>query len=367
MDACASRQTTSLLLLLVAVCLLAGDRASAQPAPSAPQAVKVGVYVNPPFVTREGSGYTGMAVELWQKVATDLSLASTYQEFRNDADLVEAVAKGTVQAAVTNLSITTDRARQVDFTQPWFDAGLRVMVHSDARTGVVDIVRDLRDAGHLANFGWILLGIVVVTTLLTIFDRWFDTDFHRRWRDGLADNFYHVTSLATKGEAERKNILGWIGRIGQGIWLLCSVAVIAYVASSITSVMTAAHIANRINSVTDLHGKTVAVRRGSAAEDQMKTFRVKMQPFDHIAEAADALLHRRVDAIVGDNPVLEYFAHTHPNLPLEVVGNTFHPEKYGFAFTPGSALTKPVSLRIIGLQESGEVEKLRNSYFGFKP
>ncbi len=103
----------------------------------------------------------------------------------------------------------------MNFTQPSFDAGLRVMVHPDARTNIIDIIGDLRDAGHLANFAWIAVSILVATVLLTIFDRSFDASFHRRWRDGLAENFYNVTSLATKGEASRKNLLGWVGQSGR--------------------------------------------------------------------------------------------------------------------------------------------------------
>ncbi len=371
MDACSSRWMRSLFLLvalLVALAgLLSGDRTDAQPIQGAPQVIKVGVYVSPPFVVKEGDGYSGMAIELWQKVAAELAIVSKYQEFQNDTDLVDALAKGAVDAAVTNLSVTKSRAQNVDFTQPWFDAGLRVMVHSDTGASLSDIIRDLKDAGHLTNFAWIAIGILVVTLLMTLFDRRFDPEFHQRWRDGLADNFYHVTSLATKGEASRKNLFGWVGRIGQGLWLLASLAVIAYVASAITSVMTASHIANRINSVADLQRKVVGVLSGSAAEDYMRVSKIRTMPFNHITEAADALTRREVSAIVGDNPILEYFSHTHPNLPLDVVGSTFHPEKYGFAFTAGSALTKPVSLSIIGLQEGGESEKLRTRYFGFKP
>ncbi len=83
------------------------NRCAAIPAHVARGFVKVGVYVNPPFVLKEGDGYSGMAVELWQKVAADLAVVSKYEEFQNDTDLVEAVANGTVHAAVTNFSITT--------------------------------------------------------------------------------------------------------------------------------------------------------------------------------------------------------------------------------------------------------------------
>ncbi|MGH6860969.1 MAG: transporter substrate-binding domain-containing protein, partial [Phyllobacterium sp.] len=121
------------------------------------------------------------------------------------------------------------------------------------------------------------------------------------------------------------------------------------------------------NNVADLQDKLVGVRAGSLAETYMNASSASTKPFNHITDATDALANGEISAIVGDNPVLEYFAHTHPDMNLEVVGNTFQPDKYGFAFRTGSPLTKPASVAIIGAYESGEIEKFRSRYFGFKP
>jgi len=75
--------------------------------------------------------------------------------------------------------------------------------------------------------------------LLTFFDRRFDKSFPESWREGIAESFYTVMSVATSGKpAKRSNLFGWVGRIWQGLWLVCGVAVVAYVTSSVTSVMT---------------------------------------------------------------------------------------------------------------------------------
>ena len=355
------------VVLLVSIAFFAAiGQLHAQEDPP-PRTLKVGVYVSPPFVTAKAGDYSGMAIELWEKIAAKLQVASTYEEFPNYAKLIEATASGKVDVAVTNLSITESRAKIIDFTHPWFDAGLRVMVHSTPQTSVSDIIGDLGDAGHLETYAWIAIIILAATVLLTTFDRKFDRDFPARWRDGLAESFYHVMSVATSGKAPRRNLFGWAGRIWQGFWMVCGVAVIAYITSSITSVMTAAHISNQIDSVADLQGKIVGVRVGSVAEEYMRSVFVGTMPFDHITEAADALLEGEISAIVGDSPVLEYYAASHPDLPLEVIGNTFQPDKYGFAFTAGHALTKPASVAIIGAYESGDIEKLRSKYFGVMP
>jgi ABC-type amino acid transport substrate-binding protein len=170
------------LLALSAIPTVAQDAALRQ--------VKVGVYVSEPFVSKQGDIYTGMAIDLWSSISTRLGLASQFVEYPNYNALVKAVSQSEVDAAVTNITITEKRAEVVDFTHPWFDAGLRIMVHTQAGNGWEDLIGDLEDAGHLATYAWIGIVILVATVLLTLFDRRFDQNFPRRWLEGLAESFY---------------------------------------------------------------------------------------------------------------------------------------------------------------------------------
>ncbi|HBQ33967.1 MAG TPA: ABC transporter substrate-binding protein, partial [Ochrobactrum anthropi] len=113
---------------------------SASYAQQAPKPVQVGVYVSEPFVNKQGNAFSGMAIDIWQDIATRMNLASQYVEYPNYTELVKAVSEGKVEAAVTNLTITEQRAEIVDFTHPWFDAGLRIMVHTQAGSGWDDLI-----------------------------------------------------------------------------------------------------------------------------------------------------------------------------------------------------------------------------------
>lgn len=358
-----------LISALVAIsAMLLASPAFTQEAQPSPQVVNVGIYVSAPFIVAEGDGsYSGMAIEVWERVAARLKLVSDYKEFGTYAELVDAVANGTVQAAVTNLSVTGKRAEMADFSYPWFDDGLRVMVDSREGSSFSEVVDNLGDAGHLMNYAWLAFALLIATTLLTLFDRRFDTGFPKRWRDGLAESFYHVMSIATTGRTSRRNLLGWVGRVWQAVWMVCGVAIIAYVTSSVTSVMTASQITNEINSVADLSDKVVGVQGGSLSEEHMRSAFITTRPFARLEDAVVALFDDDISAIVGDSSVLEYYAHTHPDLTLDVVGNIFRPNKYGFAFTPGSPLAKPASLAIIWMHDGGEIEKIRAKYFGQHP
>lgn len=346
-------------LFIIAISLIP---ASAQDAPL--RQVKVGVYVSEPFVIKEGDTYNGMAVDLWRDIGSRLGLVSQFVEYPNYTELVKAVSENQVDAAVTNLTITESRAEVVDFTHPWFDAGLRIMIHTEAGKGWEDLLSGLEDAGHLATYAWIGIVILIATIALTIFDRLFDASFPRRWVEGLAESFYQVVSLATSGKSSRKNLFGWAGRIWQAFWLVFGIAVVAYVTSSVTSVMTVTHISNKINNLADLQNKTVGVRTGSIAQQTLVARSVSTVTFDHLPEAVSALTNDEISAIVGDSPVLEYYAHKNPDEPVEMVGNIFSPDKYGFAFPRQSDLVKPTSVAIISLQENETLAALKAKYFG---
>jgi len=165
-----------------------------------PRLVKAGVYLSPPFVMEENGRYTGMAIELWEMLAQPLGLQTDYVRLETLGDLVDAAASVDVDVAVTNLTITRDRAERIDFTHPWFDAGLRIMINEDRGTGFRDMFQGLQASGHLRAYAWIAAVIVVATILLTLFDRRFDKNFPKRWRDGIAESFYSVMSVATSGK-----------------------------------------------------------------------------------------------------------------------------------------------------------------------
>ena len=328
----------------------------------------VGLYVSPPFVIDEDGDYSGMAIDIWEALSRILSLDYTYQRFTNFRELLEATENGTVDVAVTNVTITRARAERVDFTQPWFDAGLRIMVNEEPRVGFRSVWEGLADAGFLRAYAWLAFVIVTATLLLTLFDRRFNEKFPSKWTDGVAESFYTVMSVATSGRMpSRPNLFGWIGRIMQALWLVCGIAILAYVTSSVTSVMTALSLTNNIQSYADLRDREVGVQDGGTAEELLRGDGIAVSEYNGIEALVQALLNDEVDAVVGDAPVLEYYAISNPDFPLDVVGPIFAPDKYGFALPRNSPYVKAMTVEILSAWEQEQIEELRLYYFGDDP
>src|SRR5690606_5202485 len=244
------------------------------------KSVTVGVYESPPFVIKENGQYAGMAIELWQSLEGKLQLSSTYRSYPSYRKLIEAIGNGEIDAAVTNLTITRQRAQSIAFTHPWYDSGLRIMTPSKGAGSFENMIEGLSDSGHLTTFAWLLILALFATVIITLLDRRLDSEFPRRWREGLADNFFHTMSIMTTGKTTHKNLFGWIGRIWSALWMVLGVAIIAYVTSSITSVMTTTSLAGQIHSLSDLSGKTVGVLDGSVGEDYIRNLGIRTQDYD---------------------------------------------------------------------------------------
>lgn len=328
--------------------------------------VKVGLYESPPFVmTGADENPRGMAVDIWEKLAERLEIKTEYSVYPTLSDLRQATQRGDVGIAVTNMTITKRRAESVDFTQPWFDGGMRIMVSETATTGLRAVVQGLASAGYLRAYGWLALVIVLSTLVLTFFDRRFDPDFPRRWRDGIANSFYNVMSVATTGKIpSRKNLFGWVGRVWSALWLVCGIGVLAYITSTVTSVMTTLAITGSINGPGDLSGRTVGVFEGTVEEEFAETMGLDHHSLPGIDAAVEALDNGRISAIIGDAPVLEYYVKINPDRGLDVVGPIFEPDKYAFALEPNSPLRKPITVQLLGLKEDGTINQLKRDYFG---
>lgn len=363
-----------LLTLLLNVLMLGSASAQQSPQsspiqapPALPSSLKVGILLLPPFDEQTTNGYTGMAIDLWQAVAAKIGVGYQYQTFETLPTLLDAVANRKIDVVVGSLAVTEPRLLRMDFTQPWFQSGQRIMIDRRHRSSLATLFDNLARSGHLEVYTWLGILIAIATIGLTIFDRYFDEEFHKEWHKGFIESFYHVISVTTSGKTSHKRLFGVYGRIIAAVWMICGVAVIAYITSSITSVMTTTSMMSQVNGRTNLPGKTVGVLKGSVAADYCFDEALTCISYDEPTALIDALRTGDVDAIIGDAAILEYYQHSHPKVPVMVVGAVFRPEQMGFAAPLGSPLIRPMNLAIVANMQSGMIDRLRAKYFGADP
>lgn len=141
-----------MMVMMVAGCG-GGDKKPADKAAEAPKVLRVGT--EPTFAPfefqKEGSkDFDGFDMDLIRAIGKQLNMKVEIQNMGFDA-LIPAINAGNIDAAIAGMSITPDRQKAVDMSDPYYTSGLVVVVNKDNEA--VKSVKDLDNKGIAAQIG----------------------------------------------------------------------------------------------------------------------------------------------------------------------------------------------------------------------
>jgi len=364
-------------LLLLAVLPLAAQPAASpasnQPpsaSASAPDAaptpaLKAAVVIHPPFVMRGADGnYTGFAIDLWQKIVALKHWNYTYVAYPSTQAALDALHAHQCDVLVNDTSITSERLKSVDFSQPFFRTGLQIMVVDSRPRTFSWFIENARDILSMPIVWVILVVLIGLTTLVTFFERKHNRDFPKVWHEGFIDSFTVVISTLLTGKSSYKGFPGVAGRLAMVFWMLTGVVAVAFVTSTITTTMTIERLQGHINGPQDLPSKTIGVLTGSLAEQYAIDHSIQYVGYTDLPTAVVDLVAGKIDAIVGEAPELEYYDNSNPQIPITEVGPLFEQHTFGFAVPTDDPLRFELDHGLVKLTETGQVQQLGLQYFG---
>jgi lysine-arginine-ornithine-binding protein len=120
-----------------------------------------------------------------------------------------------------------------------------------------------------------------------------------------------------------------------------------------------------IASPDDLKGKRVGVQINTTAQFELeKKQGVDVAKYNTIDLALLDLRNKRIDAVVGDAPVLKYMIFQSFR-ELKTVGRRFTDEKFGIALAQGSEdLQQEINQALKKIRETGEYDRIHEKWFG---
>jgi ABC-type amino acid transport substrate-binding protein len=145
------RGTTVRLALVLSIL---GSLASLAPAQDDEASeLVIGTKESPPFALRGTDGrWSGISVELWREIASDLDLRFRFVE-RDVPGLLSGLDDGSLDASVAALTMTAARERSIDFTHPFHTTGLGIAVSGRPESGWVSIARRIASLEFLGVIG----------------------------------------------------------------------------------------------------------------------------------------------------------------------------------------------------------------------
>jgi len=93
-----------------------------------------------PFEFKQGDKFVGFDIDLWAAIAKEIKVP--YQIKPMDFNgLIPALQTGNLDVVISGMSIKPERQKVIDFSAPYYNSGLAVMVRSDNKSihGVTDL------------------------------------------------------------------------------------------------------------------------------------------------------------------------------------------------------------------------------------
>jgi polar amino acid transport system substrate-binding protein len=361
------------LALGVLFCLCAWSGGGfAQTQPAAPQLragspaalpateISVATRVLAPFIMEEGEQFSGFSTDLWRAIAAQLGIKSRFNAYARLPDLLEGVRTGKDALGIAAISITSQREKTFEFSQPMFRAGLAIMVPSTSQR--LDVTGVLFSPEMLKVVGIFLLVLLIPAHLIWLLARGRDEGLpiSRSYFPGIVDAiFWCAESMGGAAQAHPKRT---IARLVAIIWIYSGLVFIAYFTAYATTTLTMQSLKSDINGPKDLAGKPVAVVQGSTSAQFAAGIKARLVNFTDFQSAAAAMLGGKADAVLYDAPVILYYVKNEPRALM--AGSTFRPENYGIIFPIGSPLRRPVNEALLTLFENGTYESLYKKWFG---
>ncbi len=316
-----------------------------------------------PFVLPDRDPPVGFSVDLWTELARRMGVAFEWRMVPRE-DLLSAVQRGDADVAIAAIAMTPEREALVDFSHPYFDSGLQILVRGGGSES--EFRETLRSIPWLTIgefFVWALLVIFVLANALWLLERRHSNDFAKPYLPAIGEGIWGTVLIIATGEHLDRNAPGVLRRlVVVAVWL-AGVVLIAHLTATVTASQTAQRLQSSIQGPEELPGKAIASVPGTPAGDYLTQHGLPFVRVDNAPEALRMLRTREVQAIVFDAPTLQYWAAREGPRAVQVVGPIFRPEKYGIAVAEGSPLRKRINEALLAMYMDGAYEEIYATWF----
>lgn len=334
--------------------------------PLGAQQLTVSTVTRPPFSLVQDGQDAGFSIELWTEIAKDLGTEFSIVRHDSFSEMLEAVQTGSSEVAIANISITSARELEMDFSHPIFASGLRTMVplSSDSNISIIRAIASWElFFAIIGAFALLLAGGM----LMWRFERADQEYFNHSAKEAAFPAFWWALNLIVNGGFEERVPRTPMGRVFGVLLVISSLFIVSIFVARITAAMTVSAIESSVSSVNDLYGKQVGTVAGSTAETFLQNRELKARPSEDFADLLIEFEEGQVDAVVFDAPVLAYYVLTTGAKVGQLAGPTFQAENYGIALPTGSDLKEPINQSLLKLRENGTYTEIYRKWFGENP
>ncbi|KAK2631556.1 hypothetical protein EUGRSUZ_L02750 [Eucalyptus grandis] len=302
-------------------------------------------YEYEPFETSEGSGES----------------AGNYD------DLVEKVFAEEYDAVVGDITIRANRTKFVDFTLPYIESGVSMIVPTKGEGKSAWIFMK-----PLKTELWISIGAFFLYTGFVVWV--LEHRVNKEFRGPPSNQVGMILwfSFSTMVYAHKERVVSNLSRFVLIVWIFAVLVLSSSYTASLTSLLTVHRLQPTITDISALirNGEYIGYQEGSFILDLLKSLKAdesKLKPLGTLEEFDEKLSkgsnNDGVSAIVDELPFLRLLLAQNCS-KYKLVSLTTKASGFGFAFPKGSPLVPDVSRAVLKVIESPDMNLITTTWFG---
>jgi polar amino acid transport system substrate-binding protein len=350
------------VVVVVAVLWVALGHAAADPMDAPTRPLVVAVHDLPPSIIKGADGsWSGIAVDLWKRVAAELHLPYELKEYPLD-QLNHPELHPEIDV-VLGFAVSKMSEQVLDLTSPYFTSGLGIAVRQEPSSGWQSLTSSVLTWGVLRGFLLFVLASFVLGTIVWWIEHEHSPDeYGGSMMKGIAGGaLWTIEALfGTSKQLSRRTP----ARVFAVAWAAACVVLLSLLTAKFSSDLTVNQLTGSVNGPSDLPKVRVGAVMPSSGATYLSHHGINFRSYPDTPALLDAAAKHQIDAAVGNASGLQYRVRHDYAEQLMVLPSTFQNIGASIGLRPGSPLRKPMNLAILTIIETPEWEQLVASYLG---
>ena len=328
------------------------------------ETLRVGIKPVPPFAMPDGKGgWTGISVELWQRIEVDLGWQTQWVVMESSRAQIKALEAGSIDVALGALSMTRQREAVMDFSAPFYATHLAIATPAQYSSWR-GALKELLSTAFLSTVAALLLLLLSVGGLLWLVERKRNPqEFGGSVTQGIGSGFWwSLVTMTTVGYGDKAPVT-LIGRALATIWMFASIIMIAGLTASITASLTVNQLNTMVRGVQDLNQVRSVAVSGSTGEQYLRKRGIRMLSVTTAAEGLALLREGKAEALIYDEALLRYLLKdAAPG--IEILRQSIQMEYYAFGMKSSFAYQEQLNQTLLAYTSDSQWKEILNRYLG---
>ena len=328
----------------------------------------IAVHECEPFVIKDNTsekGYTGLSIYLLDEITKNNQLDYQLKGYTLSG-MLDAVKKGEAFGAVSCISITPEREKIFDFTHSFYETHLAIATR---KAGPLSYIFEILTSKKFLLVLAIIFGISsIISIFLWFFEHKVNSKLYTAKHTGgkVIEALIPGLLCVTKGPPSYHNMHTIPSRLLVVVGSIGSTFIVASITALIASSLTTQQLAYKINGPQDLHNTNVGALHGSTSSRYLDKIEVRYEEYESVESMLVDLENEKIDAIVEDNPVLQYLIKKgqmeNRFSEIVILPAVFEKQNYGMILPENHKLRESLNQTLLEARRDPKWQALQDKY-----